>query len=201
MYPVCKVVLLIPLLIGSLACGLFSARDAPTATVQPSPTMAPTDTPASTATTAATERSFPTETPAPSDTPDALSQSGMGPFAFLIGISKYFNPVGPPVPDWNGVPIIPTATSGQEWTAGQVYSFQAPGKISDAVKFYEAKIPPLGYTSFMAGPSTGSAGTGSNATHDSVLMFTKGSQTLLIYIASYDSDPSHISVVLATQSQ
>lgn len=126
-------------------------------------------------------------------------QGNMGPFANLSGISQYFNPTGQPASAWNGIPIMPAATAGQEWAAQQVYSFKAPGKIADAVSFYQAKMPPLGYTSFMPGPATGSAGTGNDAIHNSVLMFTKGSQFLLIYIASYDSDPSHFSVVISVQ--
>ena len=121
------------------------------------------------------------------------------PFANLANISQYFNPVGQPVPNWNGIPIMPEATAGQEFKPGQLYSFKATATIAQAVSFYQAKLPALGYTSFMPGPATGSAGTGPNAIHNSFLYMLKGTNILLIYIASYDSDPSHVSVVISTQ--
>ncbi len=121
------------------------------------------------------------------------------PFTNLSDVSQYFNPVGQPVQSWNGIPIMSEAVAGQEFKPGQVYSFKAAATISQAADFYQSKLPPLGYTSFMPGPATGSAGTGANAIHNSFLYMLKGSQILLIYIASYDSDPSHVSVVLSTQ--
>ncbi len=236
-----KVVILIPFLIGSLACGLSGGTAASTATVQAPPTTASsgssasgapaqatksasqpfgpttapseafmptvaaqaTSTAAAQAATPASAASVPTQTAAITifGTQIVPPQGNTGPFANLGGISQYFNPVGQPATNWNGVPIMPSATAGQEWTAQGVYSFKAPGKIADAVSFYQMKMPTLGYTSFMPGASTGSAGTGSDAIHNSVLMYTKDNQLLLIYIASYDSDPSHISVVMSTQGQ
>jgi hypothetical protein len=116
----------------------------------------------------------------------------------LMGISQYFNPVGQPVQTWNGIPIMPRATAGQEFKPGAVYSFKATATIPQGVSFYKAKISALGY-SLNGEPATGSAGTGSNALHNSVLNTYKGSQILLIYIASYDNDTGHITVVISTQ--
>jgi hypothetical protein len=115
-----------------------------------------------------------------------------------MGISQYFKPVGGPVQSWNGIPIMPQATAGQEFKPGAVYSFKAPATISQGVSFYKAKISALGFK-FNGDTITGSAGTGSNALHNSVLNTYKGAQILLIYIAAYDSDTGHIIVVISTQ--
>lgn len=193
-----RVALLIGLFAATLACSLGTSPAPPTPTAIPAlPTVAPTDTPAAQPTAAATDTPAPTETVAPADTQAA--GSGSLPFSNLANIAQHFNPVGQPVQDWNGIPIMPAAIAGQEYQGGQVYSFKASATIAQAVSFYEAKLPALGYQSFMAGPATGSAGTGSYAIHDSVLYYLNGSKMLLLYIASYDSDLSHVSVVMSTQ--
>ncbi len=135
----------------------------------------------------------------PSDTPGADSAGLPGSFANLSDVSRFFHPVGDPVEAWNGIPIMHQATAGQEYLPGQLYSFTAAATISQATDFYQSKLPPLGYALMMAGPATGSAGTGANAIHNSFLYMMKDSHILLIYIASYDSDPSHVAVVLSTQ--
>ena len=194
-----KYAILIILLTGVLACSLVAAPATPTVAVPASPTMGPTEPPASTATIAASDTPAATEAASPSDTPDAQSGSLPVPFSNLMNVSQYFNPVGQPVQDWNGVPIMPQATAGQEFKPGAVYSFKATATIEQAASFYQEKMPALGYTSFMAGPATGSSGTGGNAMHNSFLYFTKSSQILLLYIASYDTDSGHVSVVISTQ--
>ena len=194
-----RLVIAMALLIVTLACGLIRKSEPSTAAIQPSPAPAASDTPLPTAAVEATSTAVPTEAAAPSDTPPADSGSMPAPFANLSNVSQYFNPVGQPVPSWNGIPIMPEAIAGQEFKPGQLYSFKAAATIAQAVDFYQAKLPALGYTSFMPGPATGSAGTGANAIHNSFLYMLKGSQMLLIYIASYDSDPSHVSVVISTQ--
>jgi hypothetical protein len=180
---------------GVLACSLVSASATPTATVEVLPTIAATDT----VTVQASDTPAPTTTASPSKTPDALSQSMPMPFTNMMGVSQYFNPVGQPVAAWNGIPIMPQATAGQEFIPGQVYGFKASSTIAQAVSFYEAKIPALGFTLNGAGPGSGSSGTGSNKQHNGSFEFYKGTQILLIYIDSYDSDPNTIFVVISTQ--
>lgn len=193
-----KYALLVVLLIGALACSLTAVPATATPAPPASPTAGSTDTPAFTATVAATDTQVPTGTASPSDTPDALLQGMPAPFTNLMGIGQFFNPVGQPAQAWNGVPIMPEATAGQEFKPGAVYGFKATAAIAQGVSFYKSKMPPLGF-SLYTDTITGSTGSGSNAMHNSVLYFLKGSQILLIYIASYDTDTGHISVVLSTQ--
>ncbi len=187
------------LLTGSLACSLISAPAGPTATIQPSPTIFSTDTPALTATAEASDTPAPTELISSTDT----SIPGMPslPLAMLnmMNVAQYFNPVGQPVQTWHDVPIMPQATAGQEYKSGGVYSFKATATISQGVNFYMPKMTAMGFMLNGAGPATGSAGTGSDATHGSTLFYFKGSQIFLIDITSFDTDPGHIIVVMSTQ--
>ena len=201
-----RVRILLVLWIATLACGLFSRPISPTATAQASPTIssqAATDTPAPTATVEAAAQ--PSDTPASpqaapaTDTPNAQSQMPV-PFANLEGgVAQYFDPVGQPVQTWNGIPIMPQATAGQEFKPGQVYSFKAAATRDEAANFYQSKLPALGFNSLMAGPATGSSGSGSNTMKENFLWYLKGTQTVIFYIASYDSDPAHVIVVISTQ--
>lgn len=193
-----KVAVLVVLSIGALACSLTAAPAAPTAEVQASPTSLPSDTPAPSAAAQASDTPAPADTAAASDTPNPLSQFMPAPFMNMMNASQYLNPVGQPVQAWDDIPVMPQAIAGQEFVPGAVYSFKAAGDISKALAFYQSKMPALGF-SLNGGPGTGSAGTGSNALHNSFLDFYKGSQILLVYVVSYDADPGHVIVVLSTQ--
>ena len=192
-----KIAVLMVLCISGLACSLMTAPASPTASPEASPTASYADTP--TAAAEASDTPAPAETISPTDTPNPLSLSMPMPFMNLNGVSQYFNPAGQPAQTWNDIPIMPEATAGQEFKTGAVYSFKATASIAQAVSFYSAKIPQMGFSSFMAGPGTGSAGTGSNAMHNSFLYYIKGSQVLLFYITSFDTNPGQVIVVISTQ--
>lgn len=187
------------LLTGSLACSLITAPALPTANVQASPTIFSTDTPIFTATVEASDTPAPTEAVSPTDTPDLGMPSLPLAFLNMMSVSQYFNPVGQPVQTWQDIPIMPQATAGQEFKTGMVYSFKATATISEGVNFYMPKMSALGFTLNAGGAATGSAGTGSNAMHNSALNYYKGSQVLLIYITSFDSNLNQIIVVISTQ--
>ena len=185
--------------IASLACGLFSRSVLPTPVPQPSPVVIPSDTSAAAPSAAASDTPAPSQpVPAVTDTPNPLTQGLPLPFANMEQISQYFEPFGQPASDWNGIPIMPEATAGQEFKPGQVYSFKATATIEQCVSFYESKLPAAGYTSYIpGGTASGTNGSGSNAMHSSLLYMIKGTQVLLINIASYDSDPGHSIVVMS----
>lgn len=200
-----RVGILLVLCIATLACSLFTRPLSPAATGQASPAIqssAVTGTPAPTSTAEAaaqpSDTLAPTQAAAATDTPNAQSQMP-APFTNLMNISQYFDPVGQPVQTWNGIPIMPQATAGQEFKPGVVYSFKAGATRGDAANFYQSKLPALGFTSLMAGPATGSSGSGSNTMKENFLWYIKGTQTIIFYIASYDSDPAHVIVVIAAQ--
>lgn len=64
------------------------------------------------------------------------------------------NPQGEPLSEWNGIPIMPAATSGEE-SAG-FYSFKADATITEVFDYYKAEMAGLGWTESFTMPDTGS---------------------------------------------
>ncbi len=179
-------VLAIPLIWG---CSLFAGSIVPTETLIPTATSVASDTPASTATIEATETPAPSAVALPFVTPNSTMVQLPGFMGNMNNVSQYFNPVGSPAKSWNDVPIMSQATAAQDWNNG-VYSYKATATLNQAVAFYSKFNPP---GSFGMPPGTGSAGTGANAIHDATFLYPD----MLIYIASFDNDPSHVIVVIS----
>jgi hypothetical protein len=64
----------------------------------------------------------------------------------------YFNPQGTPVSEWNGIPIMPQATAGQEFKDSKTYSFKVNATVKDAQDFYKAELEKLGWSSTFSMP-------------------------------------------------
>jgi len=64
------------------------------------------------------------------------------------------DPAGAPLTEWNGIPIMSSATSGTESTG--IYSFKADATVTDAFDYYKAEMEALGWNEFFAMPDTGS---------------------------------------------
>jgi hypothetical protein len=62
-----------------------------------------------------------------------------------------FDPQGTPVSEWNGIPIMPQATAGQEFDTGN-YSFRFTGTVKDANDFYTAELANLGWSTTVTMP-------------------------------------------------
>jgi hypothetical protein len=99
--------------------------------------------------------------------PSALSEFG-----------NMFNPQGEPVAEWNGVPIMPQATAGQEHDANN-YSFKFTGTVKEAQDFYDAKMKDLGWSSMFSMPGDANG---------AVLVFQKDQKLLTVTIAKTDND-------------
>jgi hypothetical protein len=94
-------------------------------------------------------------------------------------VNQYLNPTGAPVSEWNTIPIMPQATSGQEFNKN-TYSYKASGITeADVQSFYNDKLKALGWTSpFSAqGGSTGG-----------IMLFTKDSSVLSITVTTVDQN-------------
>ena len=92
-------------------------------------------------------------------------------------VTAYLHPTGTPVSDWNGVPVMPQATSGQEFNKG-TYSYRMPVLSQAEIEsFYDSKLQALGWTSEF------SASTG---THGGILVFHKDANILTITVAEAD---------------
>jgi hypothetical protein len=63
----------------------------------------------------------------------------------LSQIGDYFNPQGTPVAEWNGIPIMPQATAGQEFDAAN-YSYKYTGSPKEASEFYSDALGNVGWS-------------------------------------------------------
>jgi hypothetical protein len=97
----------------------------------------------------------------------------------LPDVTKYLNPQGEPVSEWNGIPIMSQATAGEEFSKG-TYSFRVSGvSEQDIQTFYNDKLKAAGWESPFSAQG-GSAG--------GLMLFTKESQVLTITITKADQD-------------
>ena len=55
----------------------------------------------------------------------------------LSQFGNFFDPQGTPAAEWNGIPIMPQATAGQEFDTAN-YSFRYSGTVKEASDFYSA---------------------------------------------------------------
>jgi hypothetical protein len=90
---------------------------------------------------------------------------------------KYFDPQGTPSTEWNGIPIMPQATAGQEFNE-KTYSFKANVKVQEVYDFYNEKLASLGWSQSMSMPVTDAGG---------LLAFSKDDAVLTITIASSEN--------------
>lgn len=102
-------------------------------------------------------------------------------------VTKFMNPSGKPVADWNGIPIMTQAKAGEEFDKN-TYSFRASGiTATDVQTFYTDKLKAAGWSTTLS-TVAGSAG--------GLMIFSKGSSVLTITIAAADQD---MVVLLITQ--
>ncbi len=64
--------------------------------------------------------------------------------SLLPEVGDIFNPQGTPVSEWNGIPVMPQATAGQE-TQG-LYSYKANATNEEATEFYTTQLTTLGWS-------------------------------------------------------
>jgi hypothetical protein len=105
----------------------------------------------------------------------------------LPDVQKYLNPQGSPVSEWNGIPVMPQATAGEEFSKG-TYSYRVSGVDEAAVQaFYNDKLKAQGWSSPFSAQGGNSGG---------LMLFTKETQVLTITVAKSDQD---LVVLLVTQ--
>jgi hypothetical protein len=93
--------------------------------------------------------------------------------AFATEFGGLYNPQGTPVTNWNGIPVMPQATSGQEFDS-TTYSFKASATATEAQEFYKAQLTGLGWTEAFSMPAGAEA---------ALMLFQKDDKTLTITIA------------------
>lgn len=93
----------------------------------------------------------------------------------IAQIGNYFDPQGTPVSEWNGIPIMPQATAGQEFDANN-YSFKYAGTAKDASDFYLDNLRPAGWSPLVT----------TSEDQGGLLVFSMGDQILTITVSSAD---------------
>ena len=191
----------------TLACGTSAQPIAPTA-IHPISTetilspAASSDTPATINTVLPTDTSVPAVAVSPTVNPtDAYTNALIATAVANMGLSLdlinnrslYTDPVGTPVDNWHGLPIMSQATDGQEFTP-EIYSYKADATLQQAQQFYTSKIAALGWNC-LAIPGT--SGEGGATGHDIIL----ACGTLSISISSFDNDTNHVFVILNVPKQ
>lgn len=104
----------------------------------------------------------------------------------LPDFQSMFDPKGTPVSEWNGIPIMPQATAGQEADANN-YSFKFTGTAKEATDFYNDQMVKLGWTSMFSMPGSDSG---------AVLAFQKGDTVVTLTIVTTNNS----TVVVVTKS-
>jgi hypothetical protein len=105
----------------------------------------------------------------------------------LPDVSNMFNPQGTPVQEWKGIPIMPQATAGQEFSENNSYSFRANVTAKEVQDFYNEQLTALGWTQPFSFPVEEGGG---------LLTFQKDDSSLLITITSSEGS----TVVLLTMA-
>jgi hypothetical protein len=93
--------------------------------------------------------------------------------ALATQIGNYFDPQGAPVQEWRGIPIMPQATVGQEFSDTNSYSFKTGGTVQEVQDFYNAELAALGWNQPFRLPLESAGG---------ILVFEKDGTNLTITI-------------------
>lgn len=113
----------------------------------------------------------------PAETLQALPSSAPTIEALATQFGNTLNPQGAPVQEWKGIPIMPQATAGQEFSESSTYSFKATVTTKEVEDFYNEKLTALGWSQPFNLPGGAEGG---------LMTFQKDNNTLIITITSSD---------------
>ncbi len=100
---------------------------------------------------------------------------------------NYFDPQGTPVSEWNGIPVMPQATAGQEFTDTKTYSFKVNATVKEVQDFYNDEMGKLGWSPMISMPGEANG---------AIQIFQKDNSVLTITIVDTDGTV----VVVLTQA-
>ena len=115
----------------------------------------------------------------PVDTLEALPSS-------IPDFGKYFDPSGTPVDEWNGIPVMPGATVGEEF-GETTYSYTVPAAATDVEDFYTQKMEELGWMASFSLPVSEEGG---------IMLFQMGEEFVTITLARDADDSNSMDVIL-----
>ena len=111
----------------------------------------------------------------PQETLQALPSAMPTLEALATSFGNLFDPQGTPVQEWRGIPIMPQATAGQEFSENNSYSFKFTGTTKEVQDFYNEKLTALGWSQPFSFPVEAEGG---------ILTFQKDNSTLLVTITA-----------------
>lgn len=95
----------------------------------------------------------------------------------VSGVANLFNPQGEPVAEWNGIPVMPQATAGQEFDA-QNYSFKYTGEVKEAADFYADALGNAGWSPMVT----------TSDPQGAVLVYSQGDKFLTITVSPVNGE-------------
>lgn len=94
-------------------------------------------------------------------------------------VTAFLHPIGEPVEEWRGIPIMPEASAGEEF-GHDTYGYTLLSLTGIEVEeFYDAELEALGWSSPMR-TNVGTAG--------GYMLFTKGTKALSIMVTKSEGD-------------
>lgn len=118
----------------------------------------------------------------PEETLEALPSALPTVEALATDFGNSLNPQGTPVQEWRGIPIMPQATAGEEFSATDTYSFRVNATAQEIQGFYNQELSALGWNQPFEVPLEAEGG---------FLFFQKEDSVLTVFIT-----PSEGSVVV-----
>ena len=112
----------------------------------------------------------------PAETLQALPSAIPSFEALATEFGNMFNPQGTPVESWNDIPIMPEATSGQEFDE-KTYSFKTDATVQEVQNYYSEQLPGLGWNQTFNAPADANGG---------VSVYSKGSNILTLTITAME---------------
>ncbi|HXQ36086.1 MAG TPA: hypothetical protein VN843_18875 [Anaerolineales bacterium] len=112
----------------------------------------------------------------PAETLQALPSAIPSFEALATEFGNMFNPQGTPVESWNDIPIMPEATSGQEFDE-KTYSFKTDATVQEVQNYYSEQLPGLGWNQTFNVPADANGG---------VSVYSKGSNILTLTITAME---------------
>jgi hypothetical protein len=101
-------------------------------------------------------------------------------------VGNYFEPSGTPVEEWNGIPVMPQATVGEEF-GETTYGYTVPATATDVQAFYNQEMENLGWNSPFGFQASEEGG---------IMFFQNESEILTITITPDQNDSNSVDVIL-----
>lgn len=144
------------------ACGTIS--------VEPTPTAIPTQIPSNTPAPTETATFIPTESPQPTQTVSPTATEN---------VSAGLYPEGTPLGDWEGIPIMLQAITGEG--DAESYRFSIALSSDEVQKYYDEELAKLGWGIFAVGAND--SGTGAK-----IIFYKKNNELMTMSLIPLDND-------------